>query len=62
MCHDGKIEKGAVADPLESGYGYKQTSSRPKSTSALAPKADETEGRRWSPFVTQSGTETTAQN
>ena len=21
MCHDGKIEKGAVADPFESGYG-----------------------------------------
>ena len=25
---------------LKSGYGYKQTSSRPKSTSALPPKAD----------------------
>jgi len=25
---------------LKSGYGYEQTSSRPKSTSALPPKAD----------------------
>ena len=30
----------AVAARLESAYGYKQTSSRPKSTSALPPKAD----------------------
>jgi len=30
----------AVAERRESAYGYKQTSSRPKSTSALPPKAD----------------------
>jgi hypothetical protein len=30
----------AVEERLMSAYGYKQTSSRPKSTSALPPKAD----------------------
>jgi len=29
-----------VAERLESAFGYKQTSSRPKSTSALPPKGD----------------------
>ncbi len=29
-----------VAERLESAYGYKQTSSRPKLTSALPPEAD----------------------
>ena len=29
-----------VAEPFESAYGYKQTSSSPKSKSALPPKAD----------------------
>ncbi len=29
-----------VADRFESAYGYKQTSSRPKSTSALHPASD----------------------
>ncbi len=29
-----------VAEQLESAYGYKQTFSRPKSTSAVPPKAD----------------------
>ncbi len=29
-----------VAERFESAYGYKQTSSRPKSTSALPPIAD----------------------
>ncbi len=31
---------GFVAERCESAYGYKETSSRPKSTSALPPKAD----------------------
>ncbi len=30
----------AIADRRESAYGYKQTSSRPKLTSAVPPKAD----------------------
>ncbi len=36
MCHIAV----ALEQQRESAYGYKQTSSRPKSTSALPPKAD----------------------
>ena len=35
-----------------SSFGYERTFSGPKSTSALPPKADETEGSRRSPGLT----------
>ncbi len=31
---------GAIADRRESAYGYKRSSNRPKSTSALPPASD----------------------
>ncbi len=45
MCHNFV----AVEERLESVPGYERTSSRPKSMSALPPKADETEGSAQSP-------------
>ena len=35
-----RASEHALPERRESAYGYKQTSSRPKSTSALPPKAD----------------------
>ena len=37
---------------LTSVHGYKETSRHPKSTSALPPRADETEGSPQSPLLT----------
>ena len=51
----GKNPRVSTRTTPMTATGYEQTFSRPKSTSALPPKADQTEGSRRSPYLTHFG-------